>query len=346
MNAKDLLNMDMASASRLLLQFWRWWTDELMAMLPPEWRERLTKRSHIIAEVRGNDLVYRNEEDGAVLSTKPRGPIKFLIPSDQVLLRQIDLPLLPMSDVKRMVALEIDRLTPFQPDQIYFDADVVSRDQESGRQQVALGILPRTTAEKVLGFVREHDLAPAAIGMAARNGAVAPDFDFLSVMRDAQGGDAAQRRSLYWWGAAAALLIINIGFLTYRDSSRLDELRQTVESQQAPVNVALRTRDKVEHEAARRTLLLQSKQRTSPLPVLNAVTQVLPQDAWVSRFEWNGRTVHIRGQRKTSNDILARLEASPVLRNARSLSGETRNNDGAVIQQFDMQADRQFGGSR
>jgi hypothetical protein len=72
----------------------------------------------------------------------------------------------------------------------------------------------------------------------------------------------------------------------------------------------------------------------------------MPQDAWVSRFEWNGRTVHIRGQRKTSNDILARLEASPVLRNARSLSGDTRNGDGTTLLPFDMQADRQFGGAR
>jgi Tfp pilus assembly protein PilN len=79
--------------------------------------------------------------------------------------------------------------------------------------------------------------------------------------------------------------------------------------------------------------------------VLDAVTKAVPQDAWVNRFEWNGRTVHIRGQRKTSNDILARLEASPVLRNARSLAAEVRNDPNAN-QQFDMQADRQFGGRR
>jgi Tfp pilus assembly protein PilN len=164
-------------------------------------------------------------------------------------------------------------------------------------------------------------------------------------MREAQGGDAAQRRSLYWWGGAAALLILNLALLTYRDSSSLDDLRQTVEAQQAPVTVALRTRDKVDHEIARRADLLDRKQKTSPLPVLDAVTKAVPQDAWVSRFEWNGRTVHIRGQRKTSNDILARLEASPVLRNARSLVSET-HNDPAAIPQFDMQADRQFGGAR
>jgi general secretion pathway protein L len=345
MNAKDLLNLDMASAAQLLLQFWRWWTAELLSMLPIEWRERLTRRSHVVAQARGDGIVYSNEETGAVLASKPRGAIKFLIPHERVLTRQIDLPLLPISDVKRMIALEIDRITPFQPEQVYFDADIVTRDPESGRQQVAVGVLPRATAEQILGFVREHDLAPAAIGV-THNGALAPDFDFLAAMRDAQGSDAAQRRSLYWWAAAAVLLIINVAFLTYRDSTSLDELRQAVDAQQASVTIALRTRDKVNHEAARRTLLLESKKRTSPLPVLDAVTKAMPQDAWVSRFEWNGRTVHLRGQRKTSNDILARLEASPVLRNARSLSGDTRAGDGTTPQPFEMQADRQFGGAR
>jgi general secretion pathway protein L len=346
MNAKDLMNMDMETAIQWLLHGWRWWIDELMAMLPPEWRERLTRRSHIVAEInKSGSLVYRNQENNQPLAVKPRGPIKFLMPADQVLTREIELPLLPMSDIKRMIALDIDRLSPFRPEQIYFDAEIVARDQENGRQQVALGILPRATIAKFLDFARENNLQPAAMGMTASAGAVAPNFDFLAAMRDAQGGDAAQRRSLYWWGAAAALLVLNLALLTYRDSSRLDELRQTVEAQQAPVKVALRTRDKVDRETARRAELLDRKQKSSPLPVLDAVTQAMPMDAWVSRFEWNGRTVHVRGQKKTSNDILARLEASPALRNARSLANETRN-DSAANQQFDMQADRQFGGKR
>ena len=344
MNAKDLLNLDMQTLAQLLLQFWRWWTDELMSMLPPEWRERLTKRTHVIAQVRGGAIVYSNEESGELLASKPRGAIKLLLPSERVLMRQIDLPLLPMSDVKRMVALDIDRLTPFQPEQVYFDADVVSRDQESGRQQVALGILPRDVADQFLTFAREKGLAPAAVGVAARNGAAVPNFDFLSAMRDAQGGDVAQRRSLYWWIAAAVLLVLNVAFLAYRDSSNLDTLRQAVEAQQTPVTVALRTRDKVEREAAQRALLLQRKSQMSPLPVLDAVTKAMPMDAWVSRFEWNGKTVHVRGQRKTSNDILARLESSPVLKNAHSLTNETRSADSNAVQQFDMSAEREFRG--
>jgi hypothetical protein len=66
----------------------------------------------------------------------------------------------------------------------------------------------------------------------------------------------------------------------------------------------------------------------------------------VKRFEWNGRTVHVTGTRKTSPDIIARLEASPVLRNARSLSNDTHTADAAASQQFDLTADRERGSAR
>jgi len=344
MNAKELLNMDMGQAVQLLLQGWRWWIDELLGMLPPEWRERVTRRSHNVAEFRGGALVYRDEESGQFLQTKPRGAIKALMPADQVLVREMDLPLLPMSDVKRMIALDIDRLTPFQPEQVVFDAEIVARNPESGRQQVALGVVLRAAVTDFVDTLRANNLQPAAVGVASRGGA--HDFDFLSAMREANGGDAAQRRSLYWWIGAAVLLIVNLALLTYRDSSNLDQLRQTVETQQGPVGVALRTREKVDREAARRAALLKSKAGSAPLPVLDAVTQAMPQDAWVRRFEWNGRSVHITGSRKTSTDIIARLEASPVLRNAHSLNTTTRNDPTAVTQPFDLTADREMGGPR
>jgi len=344
MNAKELMSMDMEQAVQLLLLGWRWWINELLALLPPEWRERLTRRSHNVAEFRGGALVYRDEESGQFLQTKPRGAIKALMPADQVLVREMDLPLLPMSDVKRMIALDLDRLTPFQPEQVVFDAEIVARNPESGRQQVALGVVLRAAVNDFMDTLRANNLQPAAVGVASRGDV--HDFDFLAAMREASGGDAAQRRSLYWWIGAAVLLVVNLALLTYRDSSNLDELRQTVETQQGPVGVALRTREKVDHEATRRAALLKTKAESSPLPVLDAVTLAMPQDAWVRRFEWNGRSVHITGARKTSTDIIARLEASPVLRNAHSLSATTRNDPTAVTQPFDLSADREMGGQK
>ena len=339
MNAKDLMNMDMETAAQWLLHFWRWWTTELLGLLPPDWQERLSRRNHVVAEMRGGQLVYRNAENGQPYAAKPRGAITFLMPAGSVLVREVELPLLPMSDVKRMLALDIDRLTPFQPEQVYFDADVLERDQDNGRQRVAVGVLPRVQAEQVLAEVQAQDLAPAVLGV--KGEADAPSFDFLAAMRDAQGGDAAQKRAVYIWIGAAALLALNLIVLTWHDTSSLSELRQAVESQQTAVAGAARTRARVDREAAQRAKLMDAKTKAAPLPVLDAVTAAMPQDAWVRRFEWNGRSVRIIGARKTSQDILARLEASPVLRNARSLSSDN-HTDIAGNTNFEFSADREF----
>lgn len=344
MNFKDLANMDMATLAQLLLQFWRWWTGELMGMLPGGWRDRLSRRNHTVAELRNGQMVYLNQETGAVMAAKPRGAIGFLLPPERVLVREVELPLLPMSDVKRMVALDIDRLSPFQADQVYFDAEIVARDPETGRQQVAVGILPRAVAEQVLEDLQAHDLAPATLGVRMRDGAPC-HFDFLAAMRDAGGGDAAQRRSVYWWAAAAVLLAVNLFVWTWRDTASLDQLRQLVDQQQSGVNIAMRTRARVGREAAQRAELIEAKTKNAPLPVLDAVTAVMPQDAWVRRFEWNGRAVHVFGWRKTTPDILARLEASPALRNAKSLSSEGQANAAGYIP-FEFTADRDLGGAK
>jgi len=151
-------------------------------------------------------------------------------------------------------------------------------------------------------------------------------------------GGAARKRAAYLWAGAAALLLFNLLLLGYRDSNALDQLRETVNSQQAPVNVAMRLRDKVSREASRRVALMNLKAQNSPLKMIDAVTRALPNDAWVQRFEWNGKTVHVTGFKKTTPDLLARLEASPELHNARSLSSEPRGTNPSG-QPFDLSAE-------
>jgi len=269
---------------------------------------------------------------------KPRGAVKLLLPPTAVLTRQIELPILPASDVKRMVALDLDRLTPFRADQALFDTEIVGRDEARGKQTILIGVMTKAAIARALDHARAHHLEPAAIGLAA---AGAGSFDFLSALREAEGGSALRRRTSYWWVAAAVLLGFNLFMLSYRDAAATNQLRESVESQQAPVSVAMRLRDKVQKEAVRRAILLKQKKQNSPLPILEAVTETLPNDAWVERFEWNGKTVHIRGQRKDTSNLLAKLEASPVLRNAHSLASDARTAP-ASAGSFDLAADREM----
>lgn len=339
MNLKELLSTDHEAIAQWLMHAFRWWVDELMALVPAEWRERLARRSAVLAEISDDGIEYRDERTRAPLSEKPRGPVRVLVPVSKVLTRVVDLPILPASDTKRMISLDMDRLTPFRPEQVLFDTEVMSRDEESGRQKILLGVISRNSAARFVERIRAANLQPAAIGVALGQGD-RTEFDFLPALREAEGGNASRRRAIYWWAAAGVLVAFNVFLLNYRASSALEQLRETVESQQAPVTVAMRLRDKVEHEAARRADLLRQKSQTSPLRILDAVTQALPNDAWVQRFEWNGKTVHIRGFRKSTPNLLERLEASPVLRNARSLTSNPAATNANSA--FDLAADRQL----
>jgi general secretion pathway protein L len=337
-NFKDLLNTDHEAIIQWLLHAFRWWVDELMGMAPPEWRDRLLKRNFAVAELTDKGIVYR-KESGERLEQRPRGSVKLLMPAGEVLTREADLPILPTSDLKRMVALDLDRLTPFRADQVLFDTEVVSRDEERGRQQVVIGVVPRSVAAKAVEKARANALEPAAIGVAPHSGQ-RWNLNFLPALRETEGGTGARRRAVYWWAAAGVLLVFNLFMLNYRDASRTTELREAVESQQGPVTVAMRLRDQVQKEAARRADLLKQQKQNAPLPIIEAVTQVLPDGAWVERFEWNGKTVHIRGSRKDMPNMLAKIEASPLLRNARSLTADPHTAMSATGS-FDLAADRE-----
>jgi len=338
-NFKDLLNTDHEAIIQWLLHGFRWWMDELMGMVPPAWRDRLLRRSFAVAELGDGGVVYRRADTGERLAEKPRGSVKLSLPQDQVLIRQIELPILPTSDLKRMVALDLDRLTPFRPEQVLFDTEVVARDDANGRQKLLLGVVPRSIALRMLERARGFGLEPAAVGVAPASGEGA-NLNFLSALRDMGGGAGARRRSTYWWAGAGVLMAFNLFMLNYRDSSTTAELREAVESQQGPVTVAMRLRDKVQKEAARRASLLNQMRRDAPLPVLEAVTQAMPDGTWVERFEWNGKTVRIRGFRKDAPNLLASLELSPLLRNARSLSSDPRAAM-AGTGNFELAADRE-----
>ena len=344
MNFKDLLNTDHEAIFQWLLHAFRWWVDELMGMVPPQWRDRLMRRTFAVAQLTDNGIIYTKADSGERLTERPRGRVKLALPADQVLIRHVDLPILPTSDLKRMIALDIDRLTPFRSEQVLFDTEVAARDDANGRQKLLLGVVPRSAAARQMERARAYALEPVAVGVTGGPGE-GGGLDFLPSLRSVEGGAGARRRALYAWIAVGVLAAFNLFMLNYRDASATAQLRDAVDSQQGPVTVAMRLRDKVQKEAARRANLLKQMKQNAPLPVLEAVTQALPDGSWVERFEWDGKSVHIRGVRKDAPNLLASLEASPLLRNARSLTSDPRAAM-AATGNFELVAEREAERSR
>ncbi|MGE5517926.1 MAG: PilN domain-containing protein [Bacteroidota bacterium] len=299
------LNADLSTIGGLLARGGRWWLDELRFMLPTRWRRRNRNPARPILWV---------TRDGfrAGGRNAPKAGMAICLPSDAGLVRVLHLPPMSTADLRRLVALELDRLSPFESRHVLFD--ILLGPKRGERQAVLVGILPRTTAQAVLEDAHAQGLAPSALALADQDGH--PCFDFLPAL-DCRGNESRRVTPARLWMAAAVLAAVNLTIFTARDILEIADLRQQVEDMRPGIQAAAKLRAMVETEASRRADLIRRKQRQSPLPILDSLTRSLPDTVWVQQLEWDGAKLRIVGWSRDGADSLALVEADPLLANAR-----------------------------
>ncbi|WP_162305891.1 PilN domain-containing protein [Oleisolibacter albus] len=295
-----------------------WWGRELALLVPPALARRLHRPLAIVwlqpEGVRWGRLQHGHcrpapASDGA--------SALLVLPAEEVLEARVELPAaLTPDDAQRLLALELDRYTPFPAAAALYSLDPAGTDGGSQRPY-ALTVLPRPRAldlarqaaaagVRLDGFVvagpdgraRQRLPAPATVGIGLR----------------------AQLRRHGWWGGVVLLLLANLGLLLGRDMAGLAALETEVASQRDLAARAAGLRRSVEEEEARRATLLRDKQAAAPLPLLEAVASALPDGAWVLRLEWDpaGPRLHLVGEADPAIDVLALIEASPRLEQAQT----------------------------
>ena len=342
MTLQELLNADVSSIGQWARQGFAWWIDELSTLLPVRWRDWLSSRTRRLIEPI-SPSGWRQWQNGKLLTPTQaaraaKSGVGLVLPADAVLLRRLEFPRAPLSDVRRMVALDIDRLSPLAADLVYYDVEILDRDGADGRQTVLLGVTLRETAAHYFGQARAAGFEPVAIGAARGEGPAIYRFDFLPALKTSLGENGGGRILLYWWTAVAVLLVLNLAGLVIRDMLDVSRLRHAVDDQQTAVAAATQLQRRVQTEEMQRSELLARQMQSDPLHVLDALTKVLPASAWVQRLEWNGQTVRVVGFKNGDADLLAAIRASPAFVNPRAASPDTQAKPGAVPP-FDITVD-------
>ena len=152
-----------AAAKLGLPALWRWWLTELASLAPTApraalqrrrlrpilafgdgvavlWVPRIVDGALMLAEAArvpiGGDSAAIAHAGRALVDALPRrapgaaaSKIIVALPRSQVLRKQLVLPAAVEENLKDALAYDLDRHTPFRPDQLYFDAVVTARDQ-------------------------------------------------------------------------------------------------------------------------------------------------------------------------------------------------------------------------
>src|SRR5437867_3867352 len=139
------------------------------------------------------------------------------------------------------------------------------------------------------------------------------------------------RQEMFTGGVLAATVLLALAALLvpgYRESRSLGRLNAEI----ARIDPEVRTVERVARELERKRQLLVTIEKIGtgalqPLPVLRELTEVLPNDAWVTYLAFDAKGVELTGQAGAASTLIPLLENSPRLERVEFASPVTRGRD-------------------
>lgn len=330
-------------------QFWYWWTGELLGMLPPSLRERVQGKGHyLLIEIeagqcnvryggRGNFKPvseFELTDDWQVAEDIPQTFVELrnkadesvlLLPPQLLLTKTLHLPSATETGLANVLRFEMDRHTPFTADQVYYGYRIVDRDKKAQKITVSLTLAVRSRLDPLLEQLAQMNLSPTVIAPAAE-----PSEDLYSMnmlpSSIQSGYDKGQRTRRWKLLLLLVLLAAVITVPVFQLESKVEVLRTEISIPKAQANKAQAVADEVTRLKESRQFLINKKiADPSTLILVNELTQLLPDNTWISRFELRGGDLKLQGESGQASALIGLLEGSGYLTNVRFSSPVTSN---------------------
>lgn len=234
------------------------------------------------------------------------------LPPNVVLLRRLVLPAQVRDNLRRVLTYELDRLTPFSADQVFFDARISAGLGNGSKINVELALCPQEQASQWLDHLASMRLPVSKLTW---RGAW-PEANLLP----AEARPRPRRLPMLLMGLLllviavliAAVLITPLWQLN-RDQDRLTQELQRVAAQAEQVS---QVREALERARLGSVAVLERKrERPRMVDLLLELTDLLPDGTWVQTLNYREGEVDIRGESTQATALISLLERGPGISN-------------------------------
>lgn len=326
-----------------LPRFLRWWGGELRTLLPERWRQRFEVEESWILLRREGDEIQVLRQRGAVRAELGRLPAQppeglpgalsdllgedargfrraLLLPPEAILRRTITLPAAALENLGTVLGFELDRQTPFKPDQVRFDSQVLPHDAEAKQVPVQFALVTRERLARELAQIDGLAASLSAVDAADAQGSRA-GFNFLPPEQRVGKRHAFALAMTGLIGLALVFCLMALARINDNRRELIAELERKVEESRNEARAATKLRDELESAAAGANFLAIEKARQpAMLLLLDDLTQRLPDDTFLERLSVTRGEVSISGQSSQAPRLVELLQSSQALRSA-ALSG-------------------------
>jgi general secretion pathway protein L len=328
-------------------RFFRWWGGELAFLVPPKLLKMLGGAPDYL-------LLSRSDQGVAVQHLGPSGErelgqfglnetgaqareqlfkespdleearVVLRLEMGQALRKSVKLPAAAEENLNQVVAFEMDRLTPFKSEQVYFSAKVVERLPATKQIAVDLILTPRNKLDAMLDELAGAGWKPDIVDLTG-----APPTMHCNLLPEKYR--PPRNRWLYAaniaLGAAIGLLLLAVLILPVlfarSEAQALEEQTRKATKTAKEVESLRQQMDTLLHQ----TRFLIEKKRTTPIMVdaLDELSRVIPDNTWLHGLQYKDNRVVIQGQSPSASRLIELIEASPHYKNTSFVSPVTKD---------------------
>lgn len=246
------------------------------------------------------------------------------ISSSLALRPQIKLPSASKRMLKGALGFELERLTPIDPRELYFDFIVCGREPETNLTEVTLRVVRRTVLDEAVLVCHGAGALVGSIGFSGD----AQEGDWTSYPIDRPAFLRAQWRrfgNLALMGAAGILLLAVIIAGYSRGSSANDALSDQVADAMTRAAIVERMEHRIETANTQISRLVAQRQGPLVIESLAALSRLLPDGTWLTELHFEGAKFRADGYSKNASALIGIVDRSGTFANAQFSSPLVRN---------------------
>jgi general secretion pathway protein L len=325
----------------MLRDFLNWWFGELAGLLPQRMRPAAPAEADatVISPIGDamDEVAVGLRRGGketpvgrfalgapelAELPEWPNKPPVLRLGEVEVLVKTVTLPLAAERDLDQALLFEMDRETPFRPEELYWNHRIETADRQNGRLLVRLVLVPRQRLEHLLERLAQARVRPVRAEIAD-----GPDAGFWLPLDGDRHPLGRRRRPFVKLLAAccAALALAALATPFVRQSIVISKLDSALAAGRAAAAESDRLRSDVQRSAGAADLVVKARDKVGhPLAVLAAVTQVLPDDSYLTELQLQQRKLTISGRSAAAARLIGAMAADSAFHNPTFAAPVTR----------------------
>jgi general secretion pathway protein L len=221
------------------------------------------------------------------------------------------IPLAAEHDAAQVLRYEIDRVTPFAAEDIFWTWEAEGRDRARGRLFVRISLVSRASVQAVVQALAAAGLTPRRIEAVAEGGAMR----HLPLQAEESAGGTLARGVVRILAVTCVLLAVMAAALPFVfQQARIMRVQRDIAQLQPRVAEAMALRTRIMGQAAGADVIAAAQTRIGDaVGALAAVTDVLPDNTFLTSFGLSQRNLSLTGQSADPARLIAVMSADPMI---------------------------------